>query len=209
MFLQRLWWVGSSMVLLSKLYWSAMHDDPCVCTCGFCDQDCKTIKRLSPSFLMSHMFVPAPFSSLSLLLFCTNGIVYATGTLGTTSIFWTILFTLFFSRCPQQNCFQYRRGTLFSCPKSDMYSTTSFVDYEVWEKASLWAERLQVQLWRACLLLFVESINGCAKGHPIVGIMTPIVVKQLHTSWSQMTWKNLTYKSTNSLKMFSIFTTTE
>ena len=75
------------MVLLSKLYWSAMHDDPCVCTCGFCDQDCKTIKRVSPSFLMSHMFVPAPFSSLSLLLFCTNGIVYATGTLGTTSIF--------------------------------------------------------------------------------------------------------------------------
>ena len=172
----------------------------------------KIAKLLNVYFLVFFCLIcfgPAPFSSLSLLLLCTNGIVYATGTLGTTSIFWTILFTLFFSRCPQQNCFQYRRGTLFSCPKSDMYSTTSFVDYEVWEKASLWAERLQVQLWRACLLLFVESINGCAKGHPIVGIMTPIVVKQLHTSWSQMTWKNLTYKSTNSLKMFSIFTTTE
>ena len=88
------------MVLLSKLYWSAMHDDPCVCTCGFCDQDCKTIKRVSPSFLMSHMFVPAPFSSLSLLLFCTNGIVYATSTLGTTSMFLNYTFpescTLFF-----------------------------------------------------------------------------------------------------------------
>ena len=70
-----------------KIILVSMHDDPCVCTCGFCDQDCKTIKRVSPSFLMSHMFVPAPFSSLSLLLFCTNGIVYATGTLGTTSIF--------------------------------------------------------------------------------------------------------------------------
>ena len=159
---------------------------------------------------MSHMLCPGAlqFAQSSVVLYkwdciCNRYIRYDFNFLNYT------FHSFFFSRCPQQNCFHYRRGTLFSCPKSDMYSTTSFVDYEVWEKASLWAERLQVQLWRACLLLFVESINGCAKGHPIVGIMTPIVVKQLHTSWSQMTWKNLTYKSTNSLKMFSIFTTTE
>ena len=40
-------------------------------------------------------------------------------------------------RCAQQNCFKYRRGTLFSCPKSDMFLTKSFVEYKVWEKVDV------------------------------------------------------------------------
>jgi len=125
--------VAFKIILLS-------HDDPCVCICGFCDQDCKTIKRLSPSYLMSHMLCPGAlqFAQSTVVLYKWDCILnryisYDFHILNHT--FLSLLF--FFSRCPQQNCFQYRRGTLFSCPKSDMYSTTSFVDYEVWEKVDI------------------------------------------------------------------------
>ena len=49
----------------------ATHDDPCVCICGFCDQDCKAITRLSPSYLMSHMLCPGAlqFAQSSVILY--------------------------------------------------------------------------------------------------------------------------------------------
>ena len=113
------------------------QNNPCLCICSFCDNDCNDLQRLSPRFLMNHMLCPGArhFAQSSVILYKWDCILnryisYDFNILNHT--FLSLVF--FFSRCPQQNCFQYRRGTLFSCPKSDMYSTTSFVDYEVWRR---------------------------------------------------------------------------
>ena len=34
------------------------HKDPCNCTCVFCDGDCQSLERLSPRYLMQHLFCP-------------------------------------------------------------------------------------------------------------------------------------------------------
>ena len=140
---------------------------------------------------MSHMLCPGAlqFAQSSVVLYkwdciCNRYISYDFNFLIYT--FSGIMYS-FFSRCPQQTASSIDEAPFFLVPNRtcipQLLSWIMRSGRRLISQGKLGStERLQVQLWRACLLLLIESINGCAKGHPIVGIMTPIVVKQLHTS---------------------------
>ena len=102
------------------------------------------------------------FNLLNHLLFFTNGTVFSTGTsmLLDSPVSFTTFVAIHFPRCAQQHCFKYRQGTLFSCPPSDMYSTTTLVEYEAHEKINV-----TEQAWerRAVLGVEMQSLPAAAR----------------------------------------------
>ena len=65
-------------------------------------------------------------------------------------------------RCNHENCFSKRQGSLFTCPRNDMFSEQGLVEYECWEHVDvikqMWNQQ-QVQGW---FQLFPEHFHSIA-----------------------------------------------
>ena len=110
------------------------HKDPCSCTCPFCDSDCCSIERISPRYMMEHLLCPPSrqfaLSSVSLYSWdCIyNRFTISSAALDQPTLSCTTYLSRSVIRCNHQNCFSKRQGSLFTCPKNDMFSEQGLVE---------------------------------------------------------------------------------
>ena len=138
--------------ILFKIILSS-HTENCSCSCVFCDNECNTIERLSPRYLMAHLLCPAAlqFALSSVPLYkwdCINNRYVSVLFSCHARCFQIHLYFPYPVRCADDNCFSKKRGSLFACPRNNFFSDQGSIEYEVWETLDvteqMWDNREQL-----------------------------------------------------------------
>ena len=156
----RKWNAVMFKIVLSK------HKDTCICTCVFCDSDCVSIERLSPRYIMEHLLCPGErqFALSSVILYNWDCINNRYCTLLISHLLSKLYGTCwcYVSRC--NTCFSNRRGTLFACPRNDLFSEQGLVEYECWERVDvteqMWDKQQLQGVLLQCCAVHTPSISN-------------------------------------------------
>ena len=85
-------------------------------------------------------------------------------------------------RCNHNNCFSKRQGSLFACPKNDLFSEQGLVEYECWERIDVTEQMWnQQQLQGAFFILLNTSLLHCMQflQHPLLQARHSTAYQQL------------------------------
>ena len=85
-------------------------------------------------------------------------------------------------RCNHNNCFSKRQGSLFACPKNDLFSEQGLVEYECWERVDVTEQMWnQQQLQGAFFISLNTHLLHCMQflQHPLLQAWHSTAYQQL------------------------------
>ena len=69
-------------------------------------------------------------------------------------------------RCNHENCFSKRQGSLFTCPRNDMFSEQGLVEYVCWERVDVTEQIWNQQQLQSWFQLFPKHLHSSAFNLP-------------------------------------------